>query len=193
MVVGSGSGVVVEGARRALDGLDACVSAATSSATASGGSREDWAGVVGDRQRVIDVAAAAQDAAIVRLACIEAEFCEDGTVVESHRAAGHVALDAPAIISGVLNVSSVQAERRVRSAVWLAAGGPGAARESGLGGLHAAMAAGRLDSYRASVVARSWRRRPRRSRRAWSLRSTRSSTERTHPGCDAGAAGCWPG
>ena len=61
-----------------------------------------------------------QDAAIARLAAIEPEYLEDGTVVESHRALGHVALDAPAILSGVLAVSAVHAERRVAAAVLLA-------------------------------------------------------------------------
>ena len=118
------------------------------------GSREDWADAVGSLQRVIDVASAAQDAAIARLAAIEPEEGEDGTVVESHRALGHVALDAPAIVSGVLSVSAVHAERRVRSAVRLAADGPaGTASATGLRGVHAAMGAGRLDAYRAGVVA----------------------------------------
>ncbi|HSO65186.1 MAG TPA: HNH endonuclease signature motif containing protein, partial [Ornithinibacter sp.] len=77
-----------------------------------------------------------------------------GTVVETHRALGHVALDAPAIVSGVLSVSAVHAEGRVRTAVRLAADGPaGSVTDTGLGGLHAAMAAGRLDAYRAGVVA----------------------------------------
>ena len=42
-------------------------------------------------------------------------------MVESHRGLGHVALDAPAIVSGVLAISAVHAERRVRAAVRLAA------------------------------------------------------------------------
>ncbi|MBD3785318.1 MAG: HNH endonuclease, partial [Micrococcales bacterium] len=63
-------------------------------------------------------------------------------------------LDAAPIVSGVLHVSAVQAERRVREAVRRAADGPeGTVTCTGLGGLHAAMAAGRLDAYRAGVVA----------------------------------------
>ncbi|HYN68110.1 MAG TPA: hypothetical protein VES93_14575, partial [Ornithinibacter sp.] len=38
-----------------------------------GGSLEQWAGVVSSLQEVIDVASAAQDGAIVRLAAIEPE------------------------------------------------------------------------------------------------------------------------
>ena len=103
---------------------------------------------------MIDVASAVQDAAIARLAAIEPELLEDGTVVECHRGLGHVALDAPAIVSGVLSTSAVHAQRRVRTAARLAADGPaGSATATGLGGLHAAMSAGRLDAYRAGVVA----------------------------------------
>ncbi len=137
-------------------GADAAVAALTAVVVPSGvaGSRSQWAGVVGSLQRVIDVASAVQDAAIVRLAAIEAEYLEDGTEVECHRGLGHVALDAPAILSGVLAVSAVHAERRVAGAVSLAADGPpGSAGESGLGGLHAAMGSGRLDAYRAGVIA----------------------------------------
>ena len=68
---------------------------------------------------------AVQDAAIARLAAIEPEWLEDGTVVECHRGLGHVALDAPAIVSGVLATSAVHAQRRVRTAARLAADGPG--------------------------------------------------------------------
>ncbi len=118
------------------------------------GSRAQWAAAAGAAQRAMDVAAAVQDAAIVRLAAIEPEWCEDGTEVETHHWLGHVALDAPAIVSGVLSVSVRHAEQRVEAAVLLAADGPeGSGTDSGLGGLHAAMGEGRLDSYRAGVVA----------------------------------------
>ena len=135
---------------------DAAVAVLTSvlEPSAVRGSRAQWAAAAGAAQRVIDVAAAVQDAAIVRLAAIEPQWLEDGTEVETHRGLGHVALDAPAILSGVLAISAVHAERRVGAAVLLAADGPeGTGTDSGLGGLHTAMAAGRLDSYRASVVA----------------------------------------
>ena len=78
------------------------------------GSATQWAQVVQASQRVLNLAAAVQDEAIVALAAIEPELLEDGTVVETHRAPGHVALDAPAIVSGALAVSAVHAERRVR-------------------------------------------------------------------------------
>ena len=93
-------------------------------ASAVTGSREQWAGALGSLQQVINVASAAQDAVIARLAAVEPEWAEDGTLVESHRGLGHVALDAPAIVSGVLASSAMHAERRVRTAVRLAGDGP---------------------------------------------------------------------
>ena len=118
------------------------------------GSVEQWAGVLGSLQRVIDTACAVQDAAIVRLAAIEPAVLQDGTLVETHRALGHAALDTPAIVSGVLNVAPVHAESRVRAALALAADGPpGTPTATGLGGLHTAMATGALDTYRAGVIA----------------------------------------
>ncbi|NHA67217.1 HNH endonuclease signature motif containing protein [Phycicoccus flavus] len=120
----------------------------------SSGSRDEWADALRELQSLVDTASAAQDAAMVRLAAVEPEVLETGEVVETHRAPGHVALDAPAIVSGVLCLTAVTAERRVRAAARLAADGPpGTATATGLGGLHDAMAAGRLDGYRAGVVA----------------------------------------
>ncbi len=128
------------------------------------GSREQWAGVLASAQRVIDVASAVQDAAIARLAAIEPEWLEDGTVVECHRGLGHVALDAPAIVSGVLSTSAVHAQRRVRTAARLAADGPaGSATATGLGGLHAAMACGSVGRLPGRGGRRGARARPRRS------------------------------
>ncbi len=122
--------------------------------SAVAGSRADWGEVVTTAQRVINAASAVQDEAIVAVCSIEDELLEDGTVVEGHRAPGHVALDGPAIVSGALNVSTVHAEHRVRAAVRLAADGPaGSGTATGLAGLHAAMRRGDLDAYRAGVVA----------------------------------------
>ncbi len=145
--------VGVGGVQAATEVAMAALAGAFATASVSG-SRAEWAAAVGSLQQVIDVATAVQDAAIVRLAAIEPEYLEDGTEVETHRALGHVALDAPAILSGVLSVSALHAERRVEAAVLLAADGPeGSDTDSGLGGLHAAMGQGRLDSYRAGVLA----------------------------------------
>ena len=128
--------------------------ASMSSASRTRGSRAQWAAVVSASQRVVNAACAVQDDAIASLAAIEPAELEDGTEVETHRAGGHVALDAAAIVSGVLAVSAVHAERRVRAAVRLAADGPtGTDTETGLGGLHDVMRRGDLDAYRAGVVA----------------------------------------
>lgn len=122
--------------------------------TPAGGSLDDCAALVGELQEIVNVATALQDSAIVALAALETEIDEDGTLAERRRAPGHVALDAPAVVSGVLCLSSVAAERRVRDAVRRAADGPdGTGTHTGLGGLHGAMAAGRLDAFRAQVVA----------------------------------------
>ncbi|WP_404352741.1 HNH endonuclease [Phycicoccus jejuensis] len=119
-----------------------------------GGSLVDCASLVGELQALVNAATALQDSAIVALAAVETDVAEDGTLVERRHAPGHIALDAPAIVSGVLCLSSVAAERRVRDAVRRAADGPdGTGTHTGLGGLHDAMAAGRLDAFRAQVVA----------------------------------------
>ncbi len=118
------------------------------------GSVEECATLVGELQALANVATALQDTAIVALAAVETEVDEDGALVECRRTPGHVALDAPAIVSGVLCVSTVHAESRVHAAVRRAAdGSDGTDTHTGLGGLHAAMSAGRLDAYRAQVVA----------------------------------------
>ncbi|QIM21484.1 HNH endonuclease [Phycicoccus sp. HDW14] len=118
------------------------------------GSLAECAELLGELQALVNVATALQDTTVVALAAVETEVAEDGTLVESRHAPGHVALDAPAIVSGVLSVSSVHAERRVRDAVRRAAdGSAGTDTCTGLGGLHRAMAVGRLDAYRAQVAA----------------------------------------
>ena len=110
--------------------------------------------MAGELQCLVNEATAAQDAAIVRLAAVEPQWCEDGTLIEVHQPLGHGALDAPAVLSGVLGLTAVAAERRVRHALRTAADGPdGTESCTGLGGLHAAMASGVLDAYRAQVVA----------------------------------------
>src|SRR5512139_1745962 len=148
--------VVGDGPQQVQDACEAAVAALVGAVPVSAvaGSRAQWAAAVGAVQRVLNVAAGVQDAAIARLAAIEPEWVEDGTEVETHRALGHVALDAPAILSGVLAVAPVHAERRTVAAVRLAADGPaGSTARTGLGGVHAAMTAGLLDTYRAGVVA----------------------------------------
>jgi hypothetical protein len=58
-------------------------------------STAEWLALVAMCQDVVNVATAAQDTAIARMAAIEREDAEDGTVVEVSRPLGHCALDAP--------------------------------------------------------------------------------------------------
>ncbi len=161
---------------RALGVLAGAVDAAATS-----GSRVELADVVAGCQGLINMLTAVQDVAIAGVAAIEEEWAEDGLVTESRRVLGHVALDAPDVVAGALCVSHVQAQRRVSLAARLAAAGQGPDVEdadgedadpadaeaadaeaadaedagvaaSGLGGVHEAMRAGRLDGYAASVI-----------------------------------------
>ncbi len=122
--------------------------------------REEWLAVVGDCQSLINTLTAVQDAAIAEAARRESVWCEDGTLGESVHASGRVTLDAADVLAPVVGASHSQAQRRVEQAVRLAARRvpvPADGRDlpdaSGLGGLHEAMAAGHLDSYRAAVIA----------------------------------------
>ncbi|MBT9256665.1 HNH endonuclease [Phycicoccus sp. MAQZ13P-2] len=140
---------VVEAARRARRLVGAVLSPADSL-----GSCEEWATALGELRALADVVEAAEAEVAVRLAAIEPLVLETGELVETHRAPGHVSLDAPSIVSGVLGMTAVHAERWVRDAVRRVADGPeGTGTETGLGALHLAMAQGRLDGYRAGVVA----------------------------------------
>ncbi len=123
-------------------------------------SRDEWLSVVGDCQSLINILTAVQDTAIAEAARRESVWCEDGTLGQTVHAPGRVALDAADVLAPVIGASHQQAQRRVEQAVRLAARRvpvPADARDlpdaSGLGGLHEAMAAGHLDSYRAGVIA----------------------------------------
>ncbi|QKE83464.1 HNH endonuclease signature motif containing protein [Arthrobacter sp. NEB 688] len=124
------------------------------SPTVACGSSEEWAAALGELRALADVVEAAQAEVVVRLAAIEPHVLGTGELVETHRAPGHVSLDAPSIVSGVLGMTAAHAERWVRDAVRRAADGPeGTGTATGLGRLHAAMTEGRVDGYRAGVVA----------------------------------------
>ena len=122
--------------------------------------RDEWLGVVGDCQSMINTLTAVQDAAIAEAARRESVWCEDGTLGQTVHAPGRVTLDAADLVAPVIGASHAQAQRRVEQAVRLATGRvpvPAEDRDvpeaSGLGRLHEAMAAGDLDSYRAGVIA----------------------------------------
>ena len=123
-------------------------------------SRDQWLAVVGDCQWLINTVTAVQDRAIAEAARRESTWCEDGTLGESVHVPGRVTLDAADVVAPLIGASHPQAQRRVEQAVRLAAHRvpvpaeqPDLPEASGLHGLHAAMAAGRLDGYRAGVVA----------------------------------------
>ena len=100
--------------------------------------------LVGACQSVINQAAAVQTLAMAHVAAIEDVALEDGTVVEQHRGLGHQRLDAPALVSEQLGVSDASASSRMAGAVDLVTRVPGAL---------AVMGEGRLDEYRARIVA----------------------------------------
>ena len=111
--------------------------------------------------------------------------------------ARRVVLDAADLAAPVLGASHAQAQRRVELAVRLAVGrepvpadGRATAEANGLGGVHDAMAEGRLDGYRASVIADRARARAGRGRRGHRGRARRAPRTTTPPPC-AGAPGGW--
>ena len=122
--------------------------------------RDEWLGIAGGCQSLINTLTAVQDAAIAEAARRESVWCEDGTLGETVHAPGRVSLDAADVVAPLIGASHPQAQRRVEQAVRLATGRvpvPADDRDvpeaSGLGRLHQAMAAGQLDGYRASVIA----------------------------------------
>ena len=122
--------------------------------------RDGWLAVVGECQGLINVLTAVQDHAAAEVARREAVWLEDGTVGEVTHGLGRVTLDAADVVAPLLGASHAQAQRRVEQAVHVAAArlpveadGEARPEPSGLGGLHVAMRAGRLDGYRAGVVA----------------------------------------
>lgn len=124
------------------------------------GARDAWLATAAECQGLINTLSAVQDAALAEVARRENVWCEDGTLGETVHGHGRVSLDAADVAAAVLGASHAQAQRRVEQAVRLAAGrvpleadNRHAPEASGLGGLHEAMAAGRLDGYRAGVVA----------------------------------------
>ena len=123
-------------------------------------SREEWLAVVGDSQEVMNRLTALQDVAIARAARYEPAWEGDGTLGEVEHGPGRVALDAADVVAPRLGASHHQAQDRVEQAVRVAAAwepvptDAGSRPErNGLGGLHVAMREGRLDGYRAGVVA----------------------------------------
>jgi hypothetical protein len=135
------------------------VAAALADTTGSG-TRDGWLQVVGQCQGLLNSVTALQDVALAEVARRESDWSEDGTLCETVHGHGRITIDAADIAAPALGASHGQAERRVEQAVRVAASrvpvdaDSGAVPEpSGLGVLHTAMVEGRLDGYRASVIA----------------------------------------
>ncbi len=140
---------------RAESSLRAAVESAGAASAGTGtGTVAEWAAALSGLARLVATAQAAEDLSITRLAAIETEVAEDGTLAERHRSPGHVSLDAAAVVAGAMCTTTAHAENRVHDAVRRVADGPtGTDAATGLAGLHEAMRDGRLDVYRAGVLA----------------------------------------
>ena len=148
-------GMLADAVRASAHGVVASLSAGS-----SGRSRDEWLVVAADCQSLINTVTAVQDLALAEAARRECLWREDGTVGEAVHAPGRVTIDAADVAAPVLGASHAQAQLRMEQAVRLAAGrvpveadGGAQPEASGLQALHTAMAAGRLDGYRAGVVA----------------------------------------
>ena len=104
----------------------------------------EWVELAGSCQQLINVAAAMQTVALAHVAATDDVVCEDGTIEEEFRGLGHQRLDAPALVQDRLGLTTSGATDRVATAVDLVTRHPA---------LVEAMAAGRLDTYRAGIVA----------------------------------------
>ena len=146
------AGVALDELIARLEADAAAVAAAVSGTPSTGAGQERWVARAAACQRVLNTVTGAQDAVIVRSACIEWQLSEStGELIEVHRGLGYAALDAPDLLAPALGASHAQASRRVQRAVRIAGDGP--AHPTGLGGLQAAMLAGRLEGWVAEVVA----------------------------------------
>ena len=147
-------GTAVDAVRDAVAALDSALADAGSDLT-----QEDWLDLLGGSQAVANRLSALQDRIIASASRFEGVYEEDGTVGCVDRGPGRVALDAADLVAPRLGVSHHQAENRVDAAVRLTGRTPvpvdaaGPPQRTGLDGLHVAMRAGRIDGYRASIVA----------------------------------------
>jgi hypothetical protein len=107
-------------------------------------SAAEWVEVVGSCQQLINVAGAVQTVALAHVAATEDVVGEDGTLEEEFRGLGHQRLDAPALVHDRLGLTASAATDRVATAVDLVTRHRPVVE---------AMGAGRLDAYRAGIVA----------------------------------------
>lgn len=131
--------------------------------------RAGWVQLVAELQGLLNTLTGAQDQAIVRAVAIDQDWDQDGVIVETHRALGHISLDGPDLVAARLRIPHALVQSRVETAVRVAAGrqpryaedslsptaapdaGPG--QPTGLGAVAAAMREGHVDGYRAKVLA----------------------------------------
>ena len=113
-------------------------------ALGAGASSGEWVELAGSCQQLINVAAAMQTVALAHVAATEDVVRDDGTIEEEFRGLGHSRLDAPALVQDLLGLTASGATDRVATAVDLVTRHP-AVLET--------MAEGRLDAYRAGIVA----------------------------------------
>ena len=104
-----------------------------------------WVQLVGDCQELMNTLGAIQSVALGQVSAIDDHLDpESGQLTEVFRGVGHERLDAPALVAESLGVTASGATHRVAVAVDLVA------RH---GAVVAAMGEGRLDVYRAGIVA----------------------------------------
>lgn len=102
-----------------------------------------WVDLVDATQQAMNTLAAVQTIALAQLAATDEDVDQAGELVEVYRGLGHHRLDAPDLVSGVLGLTATAAATRVATALDLTT------RHTPV---IEAMAAGRLDGWRASVV-----------------------------------------
>lgn len=104
----------------------------------------DWVDLAGSCQQLINMVGAMQTVALAHLAATEDVVRDDGTIEEEFRGLGHQRLDAPALVHDLLGLTASAATDRVATAVDLVTRHPTVVE---------VMRAGRLDVYRAGIVA----------------------------------------
>jgi hypothetical protein len=102
-----------------------------------------WVDLVEATQQAMNTLAAVQTIALAQLAATDEEIDPAGELAEVYRGLGHHRLDAPDLVSGILGLTSTAAATRVGVAVDLTT------RHTPV---IEAMATGRLDPWRASVI-----------------------------------------
>ncbi len=104
---------------------------------------DGWLGVLSDTQEVLNVLAGVQAVAMAQVAAFDGDD-SSGFGPRRHRGLGHQALDAPDLVAARVGCSAQAASTRLGVAV---------AQVTSMSALVAAMGSGRVDGFRAAVVA----------------------------------------